>query len=268
PDEKANELCRLADMLETEAKDPRRACEALELAGLFRPGDIGILIKLKNLYQDLRLWQKLLDVLDGLVRVSSDNRHRGTYRFQQADVVLGRLREEPRGIAFLEMALDEDPQCDRALSALVAVRTRREEWAELASVYARLIDRHAASGDRDRAWEACRRLGTLRRDRLHDGQGALEAFTGAIELRPDDVETRASIAELHSAKGDRDSAVLDLEVAASHAPLRAQTYRRLFDLHQRAQRPDRAWLAATCLEDLGASDVAQELVIEQYRPDG
>ena len=37
---------------------------------------------------------------------------------------------------------------------------------------------------------------------------------------------------------------------------------------QRAQRTDRAWLGATCLEELGASDVAQDLVIEQYRPDG
>jgi golgin subfamily B member 1 len=121
---------------------------------------------------------------------------------------------------------------------------------------------------RDRAWEVCRRLGTIRRDRLLDGPGAVDALVGALELRSEDVESRAALAELYAAKGDRAGAVRELEIAARHVPLRAQTYRLLFELHQRAQRPDRAWLVATCLEELGASDVAHDLVVEQYRPEG
>ncbi|MBN9164856.1 MAG: hypothetical protein BGO98_07990 [Myxococcales bacterium 68-20] len=267
-DDKASELCVVADIEETRLGNVEKALATLELAAAHRPDDIGILIKLRDFYSATRAWSKLLAVLDDLVRISTDARHRGSFRFAQADVVLGRLREEPRGLAFLEMALDEDPQCDRALSALIAVRTRREEWAELAAVYERLVDRYAGLGDGDRAWEVCRKLGTLRRDRLLDGPGALEALRGAIELRPEDSETRAALAELYAAKGDRMTAVRELEIVAEHAPLRAQTYRRLFELHQRAQRPDRAWLVATCLEELGASDVAQDLVIEQFRPEG
>jgi tetratricopeptide (TPR) repeat protein len=268
PDEKAAELCVVAEVEETRLRSIEKALATLEIASVYRPDDVGILIKLRDLYTLTRQWHKLIDTLDDLVRVTTDPRHRGSFRFAQADIALGRLREEPRGLAFLEMALDEDPQCDRALSALVAVRTRREEWPELAAVYERLIDRYAGLGDRDRAWEVCRKLGVIRRDRLLDGQGAIEAFTGAVELRPDDAESRATLAELYAAKGDRTAAVRELEICAVVAPLRAQTYRRLFELHQRAQRPDRAWLAATCLEELGASDVSQELVIEQFRPDG
>jgi golgin subfamily B member 1 len=267
-DEKCAELCRIADVIESELKDAKLAAETLETALFHREADVGVLMKLKGLYTDLRAWTKLLDVLDQLVRGSEEPKHRGSFRFSQADVVLGRMRDEPRGIAFLEMALDEDPQCDRALSALVAVRTRREEWAELAAIYERLVDRHAGLGDRERAWEVCRRLGTIRRDRLLDGPGAVDAFVGALEVRPEDVESRAALAELYAAKGDRTGAVRELEIAARHVPVRAQTYRRLFELHQRAQRPDRAWLVATCLEELGASDVAHDLVVEQYRPEG
>jgi len=268
PEEKASELCMIAELEESRLGSIDRALATLEIASIHQPGDVGILMKLRDLYAVQRAWPKMIRVLDDLVRVSAEPRHRGAFRFAQADVVLGRLREEPRGLAFLEMALDEDPQCDRALSALVAVRTRREEWAELAAVYERLIDRYAGIGDRERAWEVCRKLGTLRRDRLLDGPGALEALRGAVELRPEDAETRAALAELYAAKGERAAAVRELETVTKHAPLRAQTYRRLFEHHQRAQRPDRAWLVATCLEELGASDVAQDLMIEQFRPDG
>jgi golgin subfamily B member 1 len=267
-DDKVSELCIVADIEETQLRSVEKAMATLEIASVLRPDDIGILIKLRDFYTISHAWPKLIEVLDELVRISTDHRHRGSFRFAQGDVALGRLREEPRGLAFLELALDEDPQCDRALSALVAVRTRREEWAELAAVYERLIDRYAGLGDRDRAWEVCRKLGTLRRDRLHDGPKALEALRGAVELRPNDAESRATLAELYAAKGERATAVRELEIVSTHAPFRAQTYRRLFELHQRAQRLDRAWRAATCLEELGASDVSQELVIEQFRPDG
>jgi golgin subfamily B member 1 len=267
-DEKTAELCRLADVLEQECGDPQKAAQVLDAANVARPGDAGVLARLERIYTSVRAWPKLLAVLDELCRDASDNTVRGAHRFAQADVVLGRLRDEPRGLAFLELALDEDPQNDRALSALIAVRTRREEWAELAAVYERLIDRFAGLGDRERAWEVCRKLGVLRRDRLLDGPGAIEALLGAVEVRPDDVESRAALAELYAAKGDRTAAVTELEKVAAYAPSRAQTYRRLYDLHTRAQRPDRAWLVSTCLEELGAADVSHELVIEQFRPEG
>lgn len=56
--------------------------------------------------------------------------------------------------------------------------------------------------------------------------------------------------------------------AAQRTVVNVQLAAVLFDLHQRAQRPDRAWLVATCLEELGASDVAHDLVVEQFRPEG
>jgi hypothetical protein len=48
-------------------------------------------------------------------------------------------------------------------------------------------------------------------------------------------------------------------------PERVATYRKLYLLHSRAGRTDRAWLAATALEELGAADLDHELVIDQYR---
>lgn len=266
--EKVEEMGRLADVYEFRLSDAKRAAEVLELAGLVAPGNLEVLRRLNTLYGVMKMWAKQLDVLDELCRAEPSDEARGAHRLAQAEIMAGRLRDEPKALAFLELALSDDPQNDRALSMLVALRTKREEWAELASVYERLIDKFAAFGDRERAWDVCRKLGTIRRDRLLDGPGAVDALRGAIELRPDDAESRAALAELYTAKGDRTAAVRELETVARFSPLRAQTYRRLFDLHQRAQRPDRAWLAATCLEELGATDVGHDLVVEQFRPDG
>jgi tetratricopeptide (TPR) repeat protein len=265
PDEACGELCRVADVQDEKLGDPKRAVATLEKALALIPGDARALRRLEHLHTRLRAWPKLVEVHDLLCRAAQDPKERGAHRFTQADITLGRLRDEPKGLAYLELALDCDPQSDRALSALIAVRTRREEWAELASVYERLASRLAGLSDRERAWEVCRKLAVLRRDRLLDGPGALEAFRGACDLVPDDVESRAALAELYANKGDRAAAVVELETTAMHAPMRAQTYRRLHDLHARAQRTDRAWLVATCLEELGASDVSHELVIEQFR---
>ena len=48
-------------------------------------------------------------------------------------------------------------------------------------------------------------------------------------------------------------------------PSRAETHRRLYELHRRAGATDRAWLAATALEALGAVNVDQGVLVTQFR---
>jgi tetratricopeptide (TPR) repeat protein len=267
-DTRVRELKRLAEVQRTELTDTRAAIESLEKARELKPDDIEVLRTLRQLYENIHRWPKVVETLGAICTETEDARERGLLRFAQADIALGRLRDEPRGLGFLEAALEEDPTHEKALVALVAVRTKLGQWVELERIYARLIDRHAERGDVDRALDLCKRLGTLRRDKLGDGPGAIDAFSGAVKLRPSDSDTRGALAELLIAKGDVPAAIAELEETAAGAPTRAQTYRRLFEVHTKRGNPDRAFLAALALEELGAADMDHQLLIDQLRPEG
>jgi tetratricopeptide (TPR) repeat protein len=251
-----------------EAKDMRSAAAVLEEAMVAAPENRQIGATLRGIYEGLRDWKKVAETSAAMADAALLLTEKAALLFEQADVVLGRLRDEPKGLALLAAALEEDPTHERALAALVAIRTRHEQWRELAALYGRLVDAYAAREDAERAWDVCKRLGQLRRDKLGDGPGALEAFTAAVKLRPKDVETRAALAELLVAKGDRQAAIAELEIVARHEPTRAETFRRLCDMHRRLGHTDQAWVCATSLEELGGANVDQAVLAHQFRGEG
>ncbi len=269
PQRRAAELIKLAGVAEKELGDVARASRALEEARELSPRDAGVLQKLRLLYEKAADWPKLAGALGALAELG-DAEHaagaaRAELRFLQADVTLGRLRDDARGCALLVRALTDDPAHERALAALVAVRMRRDEHALLAQELLAVTDGLAQRGDRAKAAEVCKRLAVLRRDRLKDRAGAIEAYRAALACAPTDGDARAMLAELLLASGEEGAAARELEETARHAPTRAATYKRLFELHVRAGRTDRAWLSAVALTELGAADVDHELYLEQVK---
>jgi tetratricopeptide (TPR) repeat protein len=268
PDERVAELRAIADAYADQLHEPRAAAETLDQALAVDGKSRSALEGLRAAFEKLQRWSRLLEVLSQLAETADGAAERGALRFAAADIALGRVRDEARGLALLEQALDDDPTHDGALRALLAVRTSRGEWKPIEAAYSRLAGRLVGMGDTERAWDVCRKLGVLRRDKLNDVDGAVEALTAATRLKPSDVEGRALLAETHLAAGHEPDAVTEFERIARDAPLRSSTYARLFALHRRAGRTDRAWLAGGALEELAAADMDQQLFVDQYRPDG
>jgi tetratricopeptide (TPR) repeat protein len=265
PFRRSTEYLKIAGLCENELGDKEGAAKALEEAREALPRDVGLLQKLRKLYEELGMWPKVADVLGAMSDVESAAPHaRAALRFQQADVTLARLRDEPRGLALLEKALEDDPMHEKALFALIAVRTRREEHKELERALVALTERLARAHELNEAADVCKRLAVLRRDKLRDGPGAIDAYQGALKCRPFDADARAMLAELLIAKGDVDEAARELEEASRYLPTRPATYKRLFELHTRAGRADRSWLAAIALTELGAAEMDHELAVDQF----
>jgi tetratricopeptide (TPR) repeat protein len=268
PTERADELSRLATLLADDLGDPKAAAAALEEARELRPGDPVLLTRLRELYEASGDAEGLARVLGAMCLEEDRKPVRSILRFEHALVVEEKLGDASRAVLLLEGALEEDPTNDAALERLVALRSSREEWAPLERVYARLIDRTAETKKPKRAADLCKRLARLRRDRLDDLAGAIEALSGAVRCDGGDVEARAELAEAFLSDGDRLAALFELEGAATLAPRRVETFSRLFDLHKADGRTDRAYLAAMVLEDLGAAEVDHEMMATQYRPEG
>ncbi len=268
PLERADELTRLATTLADDLHDPAGAAESLELARELRPGDPVILMRLKELYNQAENWPKVVELYGALCTEANEAKDRAICRFSQAEVTLEKLKDEPRALLLFEAVLTEDSSNEQALAILIERRTARGDWRELERAYARLIDDSAERGRSDRAADFCTRLGELRRDKLGDAEGAIEAFSGALRCNPRDVAVRAALADLFVAQGERQAAVHELQIAAVHAPRREDTYRRLFEIHTREGHTDRAWLAAMALEELKMAELDHELIADQYRPEG
>jgi tetratricopeptide (TPR) repeat protein len=266
--ERIAELRAIAQACSEKVGDQEGAVKALEQAYELDSSDPSLVRSVCAACEKIGGWQRITEVLTRTAEVESDGERRRALLVEAADVAFVRLNDDERGLAILTKALDDDPAHDEALRRLIAARTARGEWELLDALYSKQIERLASLRDEERTYDACRKLGVFRRDRLRDAPRAIDAFLSALTIRPSDVDTRAMLADMYLANGDEASAVSHFETITAQAPTRASTYTRLFSLHKRAGRLDRMWLVGLAIEELGTADLSAQLVLDQYRIPG
>jgi len=261
-----SELVELATVCSEQANDPQAAVEALEAACSLDATEPTLFRSLSAACARVGNWHRVCAVLERSVEIERDPARRRDLCLEAAEVAFERLNDQERGLAILSKSLAEDPTHDEALRRIVAVRTALAEWVGLDALYSQQVERLASIGDGERAHDLWWKIGILRRDRLHDPPRAIEAFEHALELQPSDIDCRAMLADVHLANGDEAAAIAHFEEIVDRAPLRASTYTRLFTLHHRAGRSDRAWLVGSAIVELGTSDLSVQLLVDQHRP--
>jgi len=208
PRHKVRELVAIARILQAELKDPEGAIEALEVARAIDRSKASVLQALRRGYEILGRWASAAEVVGTLADQASSPNERASLRVTQARIALEHMKDENRAVAWLEAALEEDPNDAEALAMLNGLRAAR---------------------------------------------GELNA------------DAREKLAEGHDAEGNQDSALAELEAVAAREPTRTSAYARLFAMHWRDGRTDAAFLAALALDELGAAEVDQQVLIGQFR---
>ncbi len=266
--ERIAELRAIAQACSEQLGDQDAAMKALEEAYELDSSDPSLVRSVCAVCEKVGAWKRMCELLTRTADAERDAERRRGLRIEAADVAFMRLNDDERGLSILAKALDDDPAHDEALRRLIAARSARGEWELLDALYSKQIERFAALGDKERAYDACRKLGIFRRDRLRDAPRAIAAFARALEVNPSDIDTRAMLADMNLAVGDEAAALAHFERITAQAPTRASTYARLFSLHKRAGRLDRVWLVGSAIEELGTTDLSVQLVVDQYRLPG
>jgi tetratricopeptide (TPR) repeat protein len=249
-------------------RDAKGAQAALESARLLRPEDTAVLARLAQSYDASHAWSKVVEIKVAIALLKAQPEEVARSLVAAADFARERAGDDQRALEVYAQALDADPLGARAFDAIREILERRLDHDALDRALlaqAARLERAGVEAAQAAVW---RELSTLRRERRADLQGAIEALDRCVEIIPGDVEARASLAELLESAGELQAAAMSHEIAAWHAPGRAETYRALFRLAQKMARTDRAFLAAAALSHLGEADLDEQMCFEQYRPAG
>jgi tetratricopeptide (TPR) repeat protein len=221
----------------------------------------------------LELRRKRLDSLEG-------SRHKVRELVAIARVLQAELKDAEGAIAALEVARAIDRNKVSVLQALRRGYEALGRWASASEVIGTLANVVTAPAERAGLRAAQARIAL---DHLGDEDHAASWVDAALEEDPTNADALAlkrrllaaggeldasaheQLAEGYSADGNSERALAELEIVASREPTRASAYARLFAMHWRDGRTDAAYLAAMALDELGAAEVDQQMLIGQFR---
>jgi tetratricopeptide (TPR) repeat protein len=267
PEARVDELFEIGRTLAGKLQDLPEAVLTLEEARGIDAARGDVLEGLRRAYARLERWTEALEVTLSLAKRSTDAHERAALRVAAAEFACKHLEDEEYALELLEMALQDDPTDEAALAEVSRLRRSRGELVDLERTLAALANHLVDSGDPARAWDACQRLAAVRRDDLGDAAGAVEALALAKRLPLTTLDARMVLAEQLLALDDDDGAVAELDAIIAEQPNHARAHARLFAIHRRRGKNDRAYLSALALEELGQADAAAKEVLDSYRAD-
>ena len=251
---RVRELVAIARVLQVELDDAEGALGALDEARHVDPMRVGVLQALRRGYERLGRWEQAFDAIGALADASASPTDRAELHFAQARMALDQLRDQERALTVLQTALQNDPAHDRALALFDEVCAAR------ATDVGRPPHQPEPDDSPDAGAKSAPESVELRTDpSAMAPDGAMEAAASEpsgdrvaegeapeIEPVPDDFDEEAE-----------EAAIFDATDPSNHASA--------FEVHRREGRTDAALLAALALEELGAADVDQQVLVDQFR---
>ena len=299
---RVRELVSIARVLQVELADAPAAIEALEEARAIDPTRVGVMQALRRGYERRGSWEQAFEVMGALADLSPSATDRAELRVAQAQVALDQLHDHDGALALLQKALENDPNHERALAvfdALHALRPRTVDAAEalgsvdgsddwenprVANAVPDVTPRqdtapHTASND-DALDEASPQQASpdpaspqqASPDQASPQQASPQQASPQ-QASPDQASASVSVESDALAYSEVAEGELLAEASASELasdelvedPADPSIHASAFASHWREGRTDAAFLAALALEELGAADVDQQILVDQFR---
>jgi tetratricopeptide (TPR) repeat protein len=228
---------RLGTLCETVLGDLEGAIQAWKSRLDDNPGDPAALSALDRLYERTNQYRALVGVLEARRDRAENPADRREFMRRAAGILSDKLDSPSDAIDTWRSILEEFGSSAEALLALEGLYSGASRWQDLADAYEQHIDIAESEAER---LSLVARLGDLRRERLADPAGALQAYRQALSLDTKHEQTRAALEKLlasddtttkreaaeilhpiYEADGDSESLlrVLEVEIACADDPV-------------------------------------------------
>ncbi|MEI7893010.1 MAG: hypothetical protein WCI05_07960, partial [Myxococcales bacterium] len=154
------------------------------------PADEQALLALDRLYDRTAQWRSLVDVLRARERITSDRGARKALLTRVALTLSEKLSDVDEAILGYRAIVDDFGAEREAFAPLAALYEVADRWQDLADTLEADLSLAEAPSDR---LELLTRLGVVRRGKIGDVPGAIEAYRQALILDQSHVESRAAL---------------------------------------------------------------------------
>ncbi len=226
PLERARLWSEIAEIQEQHLENIERAFEAYLQAFSELPSDEEIREQLLRLTEQRGEWPRLVAAYESAQAHLEDLDLQIEDRLCIADWCEQKLSDSERATTHYRLALEMDPNQERALEALERLYQEAEEWAPLADVLRRKAENLF---DLEEKRLRLHQLGQLCAERLNDRTAAVSAYEESLQIDDNDNEALTALEALHEEAKDW-SALLDILERRSDGLYDGQ---RLVALHRR-----------------------------------
>jgi tetratricopeptide (TPR) repeat protein len=219
PAPRVHALKQLAELAEERFEDPDEAVQYLHEAHELDPMDGDVLDALERLLASTERLADLIDLLEKRVQevAGTDPATELALLVRIGEIYNKELNDAARAVEYYERVLERDPDHALALQALADLHEQAGEWDRCI----RVLDQAANSTDDTTVMgEIFYRIGTIKRDRLDDMNGALESFNAVLEVHPEHPEILGTLKDYFAAEEDwgRYASILEVQERTTEDP--------------------------------------------------
>ncbi|HJL20117.1 MAG TPA: tetratricopeptide repeat protein [Sandaracinaceae bacterium LLY-WYZ-13_1] len=180
-------LFRLGGVYEDHLADPAGAIGVYDRILARDPAHLGAHHALQRAAERAGETGRLVDALRAEAELTGDEAREHALLHRAAVLTAERLGDAPAAERSLEAILAARPEHRPSLESLAKLKAAAGKWADVVSLYARLVPL-----DEDPA-RLHRRVGEIRGTHLGDDAGAIAAYREALRLDPDDAPARDAL---------------------------------------------------------------------------
>ncbi len=192
-EERKSILTRLGQIQRDDLNDLPASIAAYQGCLTEDPADTPALEALDVLYERTEQFAALAEILERRCDVTVDGTERHHLAMRRARLLADRLSDLQAAVVAWRAILDEFGPDEEAFNALESLFEAQSAWQDLASTLERHLDAATADATRLSLYE---RLGDVRRRRLGDSNGALDAYRHALDLDATHAASRAALEKM------------------------------------------------------------------------